>query len=188
MFYCLLLKYTHVFFCCILLLVNTSRFITHIFQDNFVSLEAISTVSVKQFCLICVNKSNEPHYADVIMSAMPSETTEFSIVRSTVCSGADQRKHQRSASLACVCVGGRIHCTGDRWFPSQRASNAKNIFIWWRHSCRKSYNKTTWNVNKTEPCAYCLRCTVCLIPPKPKYKTVCFVVNADVKRPSSGQF
>ena len=103
MFYCILLKYAHMF-CCILLLVNTSRFITHIFQDNFGRTEAISTVSIKQFCLICVNKSNEPHYADVIMSAMPSETTEVSMVCSTVCSGADQRKHQRSASLACVCV------------------------------------------------------------------------------------
>ena len=23
--------------------------------------------------------------------------------------------------------------TGDRWFPSQRASNAENVSIWWRH-------------------------------------------------------
>ena len=40
------------------------------------------------------------HYNDVIMSAMGSEITGVSIVYSLVCSGADQRKHQSSASLA----------------------------------------------------------------------------------------
>ena len=40
------------------------------------------------------------HYNDVIMSAMASEITSVSIICSTVCSGADQRKHQSSASLA----------------------------------------------------------------------------------------
>ena len=36
------------------------------------------------------------------MSAMAPQFTSFSIVCSTVCSGADQRKHQSSASLAFV--------------------------------------------------------------------------------------
>ena len=36
------------------------------------------------------------------MSAMASQITGVSIVYSTVCSGADQRKHQSSASLAFV--------------------------------------------------------------------------------------
>ena len=40
------------------------------------------------------------HYGDVIMSAMASQITSFTIVCSTVYSGADQRKHQSSASLA----------------------------------------------------------------------------------------
>ena len=40
------------------------------------------------------------HYNDAIMSAMPSEITGVSIVCSSVGSGADQRKHQSSASLA----------------------------------------------------------------------------------------
>ena len=42
------------------------------------------------------------HYCDVIMSAMASNITSAWIVCSTVCSGADQRKHQSSASLAFV--------------------------------------------------------------------------------------
>ena len=42
------------------------------------------------------------HYSDVIMSAMVSQITGVSSVYSTVCSGADQRKHQGSASFAFV--------------------------------------------------------------------------------------
>ena len=65
------------------------------------------------------------HYSGVIMSAMVFQITGVLIVCSTVCSGADKRKHQSSASVAFV---GRIH----RWtvtggFPPQRASNAENI-------------------------------------------------------------
>ena len=46
--------------------------------------------------------SHLSHYSDVIMSAMASLITGVSIVNSTVCSDADQRKHQSSASLAFV--------------------------------------------------------------------------------------
>ena len=42
------------------------------------------------------------HYSGVIMSVMASEITGVSIVYSTVCSGADQRKHQSFASPAFV--------------------------------------------------------------------------------------
>ena len=42
------------------------------------------------------------HYSAAIMGAMTFHITGFSIVSSTVCSGADQRKHQSSASLAFV--------------------------------------------------------------------------------------
>ena len=48
------------------------------------------------------------HYDDIIMSAMASQITSITIVYSTASSGADQRKHQGSASLAFV---GGIH----RW-------------------------------------------------------------------------
>ena len=43
-----------------------------------------------------------PHYGDVIMNAMAYQIISISIVCSTICSGADQRKHQSSASLAFV--------------------------------------------------------------------------------------
>ena len=48
------------------------------------------------------------HYNDVIMSAMAPQILSLTIVYSTVYKGADQRKHQSSASLAFV---RRIH----RW-------------------------------------------------------------------------
>ena len=42
------------------------------------------------------------HDSDVIMSTAMSQITGVSIVYSTICSGADQRKHQNSASLTFV--------------------------------------------------------------------------------------
>ena len=42
------------------------------------------------------------HYDDVTLSAMASQITSLTIVYSTVYSGADQSKHQSSASLAFV--------------------------------------------------------------------------------------
>ena len=62
------------------------------------------------------------HYDNAIMGAMASQITSLRIVYSTVYSGADQSKHQSSASLAFV------------WgIPAQMASNAENVSIWWRH-------------------------------------------------------
>ena len=49
-----------------------------------------------------LDKMAAEHYCDVIMSAMASQTTSLTIVYSTVYSGADQRKHQSSASLVFV--------------------------------------------------------------------------------------
>ena len=42
------------------------------------------------------------HYSDVIMGAMAYQITSLTIVNSTVYSGADQRKHQSSPTLAFV--------------------------------------------------------------------------------------
>ena len=61
------------------------------------------------------------------MSAMVSQITDVAIVWSTVCSGADQRKHQSSASLAFV-----RGTTGDRWISLLRISNAEKVSISWR--------------------------------------------------------
>ena len=59
------------------------------------------------------------------MGAMASQITSLTIVYSTVYSGADQRKHQSSASLAFVM--GNSPVTGE--FPAQMASTAENDSI-----------------------------------------------------------
>ena len=57
------------------------------------------------------------------MRAKASQITSPTIVYSTVHSDSDQRKHQSPASLAFL--------TGE--FYAQRASNAEDVSIWWRH-------------------------------------------------------
>ena len=71
------------------------------------------------------------HYSDVIMSAMASQITGVSMVCSTVCLGADQRKHQtpRHWPLWGEFTGDQV--TGE--FPSQWASNVEHVSVWWRH-------------------------------------------------------
>ena len=65
------------------------------------------------------------------MGAISSLITSLMIVYLTVYSDADQRKHQSSASLAFV--WGIHHSPGTGEFPAQMASNAENVYIWWRH-------------------------------------------------------
>ena len=57
----------------------------------------------------CLGKTWHTHYNDVIMGTMTSQITSLTIVYSTVYLGADQRKLQRSVSLAFV--------LGIRWWP-----------------------------------------------------------------------
>ena len=95
-------------------------------QRNTLSFHIPAEIRVYPMTRTCL--SYTVHYNDVIMSAMASQITSLTIVYSTVYAGADQRKHQSSASLAFV---RGIH----RWpvNSSQMASNAENVSIWWRH-------------------------------------------------------
>ena len=69
------------------------------------------------------------HYIDVIMSVMASQLTGVSVVYSTVCSPAGQRKTSKVRVIG-LCEG-NSPVTGE--FPAQRASNAEGVSIWWRH-------------------------------------------------------
>ena len=86
------------------------------------------------------------------MSAMSSQITGVSIVYSTECSGADQRKHQSSALLAFV---RGIH----RWtlnsphkgpvtrkmFPSDDViMNVESVSMPWRHPWSQSHKHSTF--------------------------------------------
>ena len=71
------------------------------------------------------------------MGAMASQITDVSIVYSTACSGADQRKIKAPRHWP---------LWGD--FPSQRASNAENVSIWWRHHCFCRYCDWVYDVTE----------------------------------------
>ena len=75
------------------------------------------------------------HNNDVIMSAMAPQITRDTTVYSTVCSGADQRKHQRKFP-------------GNLWIPPQRASNAENVSIRWRHHSHRDANALAPNIRQ----------------------------------------
>ena len=74
------------------------------------------------------------HYNDVIMRSTASQITSLPIVYQTVYSSTDQRKHQLAPSH--WPLWGEF--TGDRWIPAQKASNAENVSIWWRHHVNAS--------------------------------------------------
>ena len=65
-------------------------------NERHLADESWSTLCLQMSC------SFHDHYDDVIMSAIASQITSITIVYSTVYSGADQRKHESSASLAFV--------------------------------------------------------------------------------------
>ena len=69
-------------------------------------------------------------YSNVIMGDIASQITSLTIVYSTVYSGAaDQNKNIKARCDWRLCE----EFTGDQWIPTQVASNAEKVSIWWRH-------------------------------------------------------
>ena len=106
-------------------------FIVSVFfsQCIFAVLVIFSHCSLCRQMVILFSHNWLLHYSDVIMSTMASQVTSLTIVYTTVYSGADQRKHQSSASLAFV--------RGIHWWlvnsPHKWPVTRKNVSIWWRH-------------------------------------------------------
>ena len=80
-----------------------------LFGSNVISVWAIAPPGPMKLARgrrVWVNKTqrtiNKKYYNDVIINAMASKITGVLIVYSAVCSGADERKHESSASLAFV--------------------------------------------------------------------------------------
>ena len=59
-------------------------------------------VTLSCTCMVWLHHCTVYHYGEVIMGMMASQITSLTIVYLTIYSGADQRKHQSSASLAFV--------------------------------------------------------------------------------------
>ena len=97
------------------------------------------------------------HYSDVIMSAMTSQITGVRIVCSTVCTGADQRKHQSSASLAFVTNRSPVN-SPNKWpatckmfpFDDVIMSNILSRYIWVR-ACPGYSSVTAFSVMEMKP-------------------------------------
>ena len=95
-------------------------------------MESTNMKSVSDYFIVPPKmRENPANYNDVIMSTLGSQITGVPIVCLTVDSVADQRNYQSSASLAFwweppVTDG----------FPSERASSAENVSIWWRHHAK----------------------------------------------------
>ena len=75
-------------------------------RQKFVKHPVLIPASITQKCIEFLKiKTIEKvlyHYGDGIMDMIASQITSLTVVYSTVYSGADQRKHQSSASLAFV--------------------------------------------------------------------------------------
>ena len=85
---------------------------------------------IGDFCEIKVRDKKLIHYIDIKMGTMASQITSLTIVYSAVYSGADKKKQTSKLHLTGLCVG-KSPGTGE--FSAQKASNAENVSIWWRH-------------------------------------------------------
>ena len=88
------------------------------------SIYFIECISYKNF-IEPLENTGVCHHSDVIMSAVASRITSFSIVYSTV----------YFFRVIGLCAG---NSPVTREFPAQRASNAENVSIWWRHHLIKT--------------------------------------------------
>ena len=84
------------------LVVNPQGNIQNTAQQIFTVMKYEEFFSCWRRNLPSHGQSHHSHYSDVIMGAVASQITSFTIVCSTVYSGADQRGRQSSTSLAFV--------------------------------------------------------------------------------------
>ena len=86
------------------------------------------------------------HYNDVMMGAMASQISGVSIVCSTVCWECRSKKTPK-LRVTGLCDG-NPPVTGE--FPPQKASNAENVSIWWRHHGSLRHGKRwVWQISKS---------------------------------------
>ena len=111
----------------------------HVYVIFVISGFSLSTKPVKLLLIVPsqpVNKVLQKDvdqtlcYNDVIMTTMATPITSLTIVYSPFIQGADQRKHQSSASLA-LCG----EFTGDRWIPRTNGQYRGKCFHLMTSSC-----------------------------------------------------
>ena len=84
-------------------------------------------------CSFCRSRHHQvfytTHYSDVIMTTMASPITSLTVVYSIVYSDADERKTPTLRVTGLCAKNSSVNSE----FPAQRASDAENASIWWRH-------------------------------------------------------
>ena len=101
--------------------------------------------------------------SDTIMSTMASQITGVSIVCSTVCFKRRSKKTSKFRVTG-LCDGNPLVTDG---FPSQRASNAENVSIWWRHNVHCN-SESRWHICVSSKCIIiCQAMAYCLLGTKP---------------------
>ena len=85
------------------------------------------------------------HYNDVIMRVISSQITNLTIVYSTIYSGADQRKHQSSASLAFVPGIHRSPVNSPHKCPVTRKMFPFDDVIMYIRLCLVTLSKVWWS-------------------------------------------
>ena len=132
-------------------MTDVVQFVFVPFKQNFWGGRGISNPSVS---LLPMGSSS--HYNDVIMSAMMSQITSLKIVYSAVYSGADQRKHQSSASLAFVWGLPRWPGNSPHKGPvTRKMFPFDDVIMSWRYRCNHPgesdyhYRKTS-SINRTK--------------------------------------
>ena len=115
---------------------NAKQHLPHSIERHmYVNLQYLQdSIGKKQICVCltshrvtrkCTQQEFWIHYNYVPMGAMAYQITRLMVVYSSVYSGADERKHQSSASLA-LCG----EFTGDRWIPRTNGQLRGKCFHW----------------------------------------------------------
>ena len=116
--------------------VETLRYLPYLLTKR-VSCIFPSTKPIHQYETHIVEIVSLTHicYNDVTMGAMASHITSLTIVYST---GYSRRRSKKTSKLCVTGLSeGNSPVTGE--FPAQRASNAKDASIWWRHHVPSGY-------------------------------------------------
>ena len=118
-------------------------------MTNLIDTSHEASVKITTFLFQCMELTRYDGVCNLHFLEWQLHITSLTVVHS----GANQRKHQSSVSLAFV-QGIR------RWpvnSPAQRASNAENVSIWWRHH---------GNIFRVSNCWWVITCpSKCLLLP-----------------------
>ena len=107
-------------------------------------------VQGKRMRFVCCISISGHYFKNTTLHWQHNERDESQITSvSSLCSNADQRKHQISTSMTFV---REIH-RQQRWIPPRKGQQLRNVYIWWRHherNFRRSRSASTCDNSNCE--------------------------------------